>query len=114
MILKWLRVSVLALLIPAAAHAASETLNLSGNGAPWTLMLRNDAGTGYSDRIQLHARSYSVIYYMDQADVTPSRFALTYNTLKDYLLNGSSIKLVIEYTPAGNQRRIERLELSKP
>lgn len=85
-------------LISFPVHAATHEIDLTGEDSYWTIMMYNDNGV---DKLLLIGHSYTYVYSMSQADVTPTEFILTYNTIKEAIMTSSSNTLRIHHNGAG-------------
>lgn len=97
----------LAFLVSSAVSHSDDfaEVYVAGTG-PWSLSLTKVSGV---DRILFFNSDSSIVYYLDQSEATPTRFSLTYYTLKDGLRNPYGTSMGIAYT--GSPRKIISVHL---
>jgi hypothetical protein len=84
-----------------------EKIETYGADWPWALVIRTESG---DDRFSfLKSDGWSPSYEMWQSETTPSKFALSYNTLKEYLTNPYNYPCVSFYLDGNG--RIEKIWL---
>lgn len=104
-------------LVTVQAGYSAETLKSitvgTGTGS-WQLFIVNSSATNNVDKIELVNSNWTEAYIMSQADVSPSFFSLTYNSLKDAFIRSDVLNLQVDYESADpiTARKLYRITLT--